>query len=408
MTLTINHDFAVDKTLVARAGPTAVITRSSIATYFDSAGLLQDAASGIARFDHDFQTLKPLGITVEPETYNYALYSEDFSNAVWVKDASITKTLNYGTSPRGTTTSCRLEYAGGNTTTFFYQGAPITGGTSGKTMTSSIFVRGTGTFRVSNGHGGVAGQWSGDKVATASWVRYEITHTNAASAGNGAQNIGIAESTGDVAFDIEVFAPQCEERARASSYMPATTAAARRRNDQVKVVFAGGEYNDAGGTLFVSGSTKNLTSETYLAEVSAGLPGNRWRISRNVLEARSQSSTAGSTGISVLAAAWTGKDDETQVSCVAGLELNTLQIHVDGVAGNIDSVVDVLTPTPTQISIGSRYDTASLFFDGHISKLQYYNELLSLDERADMSNNIFPSSRISGVGLGFGKMGRLG
>lgn len=51
--LSLDLQFATDKTLTARKGPTPVLTRASTATFIGSDGLIQSAAINQARFDHD-------------------------------------------------------------------------------------------------------------------------------------------------------------------------------------------------------------------------------------------------------------------------------------------------------------------------------------------------------------------
>ena len=51
--LSLDLQLAADKTLSARRGPTPVLTRAGNATFIGSNGLIQSAAAGVARFDHD-------------------------------------------------------------------------------------------------------------------------------------------------------------------------------------------------------------------------------------------------------------------------------------------------------------------------------------------------------------------
>lgn len=76
MSKTLHYDFASDKSLVARIGPTLTCTRASEATYFDSTGTRQVAAANEARFDHDPNTLKSLGLLVEEARTNLFLNSD--------------------------------------------------------------------------------------------------------------------------------------------------------------------------------------------------------------------------------------------------------------------------------------------------------------------------------------------
>jgi hypothetical protein len=58
---TLNLDFAKTKTL----DPRVTFTRASTATFVGANGLIQTAASGAARFDHNPTTGESLGLLVE-------------------------------------------------------------------------------------------------------------------------------------------------------------------------------------------------------------------------------------------------------------------------------------------------------------------------------------------------------
>lgn len=68
--LSLDLQFATDKTLVARRGPTPTFTRASTATFVGSNGLIQSAAINQARFDHDPVTLACKGLLMEQSTTN--------------------------------------------------------------------------------------------------------------------------------------------------------------------------------------------------------------------------------------------------------------------------------------------------------------------------------------------------
>ena len=78
-------------------------SRASVARYFNSAGLMIQAAVNEPRFEFDPGTLDPLGLKMEPQRTNSLTYSQDFSNAAWVK----TRTAVSGASaaPDGTNTA---------------------------------------------------------------------------------------------------------------------------------------------------------------------------------------------------------------------------------------------------------------------------------------------------------------
>jgi hypothetical protein len=68
--LSLDLQFAADKTLTARRGPTPTFTRVSTATFVGSDGLIQSAAINAARFDHDPVTLACKGLLIEEARTN--------------------------------------------------------------------------------------------------------------------------------------------------------------------------------------------------------------------------------------------------------------------------------------------------------------------------------------------------
>jgi len=81
-------------------------TRDSTATYVDSDGLIKTAGQGEARIDYLDNADGHL--LLEPARTNLVTYSEDFSNAAWVK-FNTTITANTVVSPDGTQTADRIE-----------------------------------------------------------------------------------------------------------------------------------------------------------------------------------------------------------------------------------------------------------------------------------------------------------
>jgi hypothetical protein len=69
--------------------PLITFSRASSATYFDSAGVLQTAGSGVARAhafqDYNPSTLAPLGFLIEEQRTNLIITSGDLASANWAK-----------------------------------------------------------------------------------------------------------------------------------------------------------------------------------------------------------------------------------------------------------------------------------------------------------------------------------
>jgi hypothetical protein len=82
--LSLDLQFAADKTLTARKGPTPVFTRASTATFIGSDGLIQSAAINAARFDHDPITLACKGLLIEESRTNILRgNSQNLSGSGW-------------------------------------------------------------------------------------------------------------------------------------------------------------------------------------------------------------------------------------------------------------------------------------------------------------------------------------
>lgn len=87
-------------------------TRASTGTYTDVDGSVKTAAINTPRFNYDFGMAQFRGVMIEAAATNLATYSEDLTNAVWVKN-NLTITANATNGPDGTATADRVvEVAG--------------------------------------------------------------------------------------------------------------------------------------------------------------------------------------------------------------------------------------------------------------------------------------------------------
>jgi|688.fasta_scaffold01708_23 hypothetical protein len=95
--LSLDLQFAADKTLTARKGPTPVFSRGSTGTFVGSDGLIQNAAVNAARFDHDPVTLACKGLLIEESRTNLVFPSETLTTQTRTVTA-VAHTLSfYGT-----------------------------------------------------------------------------------------------------------------------------------------------------------------------------------------------------------------------------------------------------------------------------------------------------------------------
>lgn len=120
--------------------PATFTSRSSTATFYDSAGVIQTAASGVARSNAFFPdsngVFRPAGLLLEAAATNLVTYSEQFDNAAWTKD-NVTVTANAVAAPDGLTTADKLVEGTGS---YALAATSATTATS-VTHTTSVFVK---------------------------------------------------------------------------------------------------------------------------------------------------------------------------------------------------------------------------------------------------------------------------
>jgi hypothetical protein len=107
----LDLNFAANKSLVDNISGNNLITfsRDSVGTFFDSNGLLQTAASGVPRFDHDPVTRESLGLLIEGPRTNLLLNSATLSTQSATVAAAAHALSFYGT---GTVTLSGVSTAG--------------------------------------------------------------------------------------------------------------------------------------------------------------------------------------------------------------------------------------------------------------------------------------------------------
>jgi len=104
---TLDLKFAKDKKL----DPRITFSRASSGTHVDANGVIQSAASGVARFDHNPTTRESLGLLVEEARTNSLTYSERLSDASWTA-LNATLTPNALAAPNGLFVAAQLTSNG--------------------------------------------------------------------------------------------------------------------------------------------------------------------------------------------------------------------------------------------------------------------------------------------------------
>jgi len=226
----------------AALDPRITFTRASSGTYFDSAGLVQIAATNAPRFDYDPLTLVSRGLLIEESRTNLLNWSQTFATAGgaqnnWVDSASLQRVSATRTSPDGTGNALEIKANGAADQTIVSSAAA---GSSAQRVFSVFLKRVTGTgdiqYTLDNG-----ATWTTQAITTA-WVRYTFPATTAN------QQVGIRIRTnGDV---IQIWGAQLEAGACPSSYIPTTSASVQRQADVATVTTLSPWYKNSAGTLF--------------------------------------------------------------------------------------------------------------------------------------------------------------
>lgn len=292
--LALDLQFAADKTLTARKGPTPVFTRASSGRFVGSDGLIQSAGNNVARFDHDPVTLACKGLLIEESRTNASLYSGAIIvNTGWA-GSEITSVVD-GTGPDGnnaytiTETSATAIHTIANTGGLVGIGA--TSVVSGTVYTGSIFIKkatgsvdwiqltlGSGGFGTSqyanfNINTGAVGNSAGLASGTTprienygnGWYRCSISvaatattlvslNTVLAFINNNNNGTTRAPSyAGNIANKVLVNLCQFETGSFPTSYIPTTTASVIRSADVCSISGSdfSGFYNQTAGTALV-------------------------------------------------------------------------------------------------------------------------------------------------------------
>jgi hypothetical protein len=280
---TLNLDFAKTKAL----DPRVTYTRASTATFVGSNGLIQTAASGAARFDHNPATGESLGLLVEEARTNLVLYSEQFDDAYWIK-SNATISANAAIAPDGALTADLLYPNSSGSSRSIYKG--VTGQTNGALYTVSVYAKasdirwiGLSSVRGNAGNDcvwfdlvdGTKGTQRGGATGTIAaagngWYRCTVTQTsNTTTAFFGDLFLCDADNsflvTANGTSGALIWGAQIEAGSFPTSYIPTTSATVTRAADVASMTganFSSWFNGNKKGTLFFN---HDLTPETQYA-----------------------------------------------------------------------------------------------------------------------------------------------
>jgi hypothetical protein len=381
--LSLDLQFAADKTLTARRGPTPVFTRGSTGTFVGSNGLIQTAAIDIPRFDHDPVTLACRGLLIEEGRTNLYQQSEVFNDSFWTKTRSSISS-NATTAPDGTLTADKLveDTTASNTHTIQSTVTP-----PATAHTLSVFAKkgertwivlrlgGTNTFFNLDDGTIAAGSVNSPTITNFGngWYRCAVT----SSLGTQGQfwlatNSTTTSYTGDGTSGLFIWGAQLEAGSFPTSYIPTTTGTLARGADVCSITGADftGIYNAIEGAFLSNSSQPFITVANALVYAADnGSDSGRFNLRHQTSFAVSQ---LGGVTQSII-----DLSDPTAnaVSKIAYAYANAnYGAARNGTLGA--STPNLAVPTVNRIFIGSKGHNSSEYLNGHIAAIRYYKKRL--------------------------------
>jgi hypothetical protein len=241
----LNWDFTTSPALPSQL----TFTRGSTATYFDSSGVMQIAATNAPRFDYDMTTHTANGLLMEAASTNLLICSANIDLAsCWSRGGTVMSvSLNSVVAPDGTTTADRLTTS---TTSYAYP-IPDPTTTINKIYTFSIYAKstaaGTATIFLQEDGGSYTWYSQTNINVTTSWQRFAVS--GARTTTNPLRPVIMLDKPGGDVGTLDVWGAQVELGPLATSYIPTTNATVTRSADSASFNTLSW-LNSAVGTLF--------------------------------------------------------------------------------------------------------------------------------------------------------------
>jgi hypothetical protein len=376
--LALDLQFAADKTLTARRGPTPTFTRASTATFIGSDGLIQSAAINEARFDHDPITLACKGLLIEESRTNLLTQSES-----WQTGASFTGpippsvTNNTTISPDGSLSADTLSGSIGVLTDGSVNSTwRLPNISTATTYTFSIYVKSLGAatraeIRIRDNSTGASTQTL-DTALTANWKRVSVTHTT------GATTTSIRCIIQNTDGPIAIWGAQLEAGSFSTSYIPTTTASVVRSADLCSISGSNftGFWNQSAGTLVESFEASPNTNTTYASASNGNIVQNSLHLDNDTGLMRAVY-YSGSSLVATLNLGAIGTVGAVNTISTA-YSVNDFAASRNGAAVVVDTA-GAVPASLTQINIGAdeRSQTPTSFYSNRCIKfLRYFKKRL--------------------------------
>jgi hypothetical protein len=356
--------------------------------------VLETAASGVARFDHNPTTFESLGLLIEEQRTNLLLYSEQFDNAAWIK-LNVTLVANTAISPNGSLTAFKLIKNATTATANTRQvgASSVTGTYTASTYAKRgewgfLYVSVTGSsttgvaFNLDTGAATVIGSGPTGKAEPVGngWWRCSVTQTlTAQDATNTNQPRPTADGatvTGDDYSGVFIWGAQLEARAFPTSYIPTVASQVTSSADAASMTGANFSswYNAGEGTLYAdlnSGVTSLSLDGAGFSRGAAclhdGTNNNRIRFGVNVTGATliANNVIQADYGFAFSAAA------NTNYKIAFGYKVNSFNLANNNVLATEDTS-GIVSVGVNQMAIGNSSTAGNGVLNGTIKKIAFY------------------------------------
>ncbi|MBS1969660.1 MAG: hypothetical protein JSU04_05110 [Bdellovibrionales bacterium] len=350
--------------------------RSSTATYFNSSGVMQTAASNAPRFDYDMTTHAAKGLLMEAAATNLIAGSTNLSGTYW-DDGGTGPTVSLDTviAPDGTSSADRVTASGDD---YFYP-IPIPSTTISVNYTFSFYAKSPspGTLTVVMQEvGGSYGYYAQSTFnITSSWQRFSITAAKNTTNPMRPVIAMYTSSFGNTTI-VDYWGMQMELGSYPTSFIPTTTGAVTRAADSATFNTMSW-FNPTQGTLFAEYTNDGSESATtyrvfglYNTNVSGTFAQNAIEIADSGTTGAMKVTTANSA---VFSPAGTLNAANTINRQAMTYQANNFTSSVNRGAVTTDSSGTL--PSPAYGYIGSAPD--GNIRNRHIRKIQYYYYILS-------------------------------
>jgi hypothetical protein len=357
--------------------------------------VLETAASGVARFDHNPTTFESLGFLLEEQRTNLVTYSEQFDDAAWAKSNS-SITANTIVSPDGTLDGDKLVEDTANTSHNINRNQSVTTGTSyaftiyAKAAERSFFrlqsfnAIGDAENAVFDLATGTIFSQSGTSASTITpvgngWYRCSVivindTDTNSTLSIQLFSDGTTSSYTGDGYSGIYIWGAQLEAGAFPTSYVKTEASQVTRAADAASMTGTNFSswYNQTEGTLYAEASAP--TSANVIATISDNTNSNRMLLQQGT---NSRSLVITTNAVTQASLSVTATFNQ-YAKAAAAFAANSCQIASNTVLGVEDT--NLVLPVVDRVYIGANQVGTAGFLNGHIRKLSYYGKRLSNEE----------------------------